>query len=413
MDKEFAKTVSPQQEEADHPPERVPAPLPHSLPLGRMTWCVSLTAGFFVAGLLLPPIRAWFFEAGFRWLYVLLLSCTAAAGLTPVMRELALRIGAVDRPSIRKIHHRATPLLGGVVVYLAVLIAILANSVGLAAPLLAQSGMFAVLVAGTLVVLVGLVDDLREVSATVKLLAQLVATAIVMWSGKLLTLFPHSTVGDVLNVLLTILWIVGITNALNFLDGMDGLATGLAVIIAFFLGLVAFRTNQPVLGWLAMAIVGAGLGFLPFNFKPGASATVFLGDAGSTFLGFTLACLAVKGNWADQQPIVSLSMPILIFGILIYDMVHTTVERMYLGKVRTFKEYLEYAGKDHMHHRLERALGSRTESVLVIWLLSIALGLAAVVLRNARTVDALFLLLQATIIVVVISILEYRGRRNG
>jgi UDP-GlcNAc:undecaprenyl-phosphate GlcNAc-1-phosphate transferase len=176
------------------------------------------------------------------------------------------------------------------------------------------------------------------------------------------------------------------------------------------MGVVAFQTNQPTLGWVSVALVGAGLGFLPYNFKLRAPAAIFLGDAGSIFLGFTLACLAIKGNWADGKLIVSVSTPILIFGVLIYDMVHTTVERIYLGKVSTVKEYLEYVGKDHMHHRLEKALGSRTDAVLTIFLLSIALGLAGVVLRSARTMDAVFLLLQATIIVVVVSILERRGR---
>jgi UDP-GlcNAc:undecaprenyl-phosphate GlcNAc-1-phosphate transferase len=323
---------------------------------------------------------------------------------------MAVRIGAVDHPSSRKIHESSTPMLGGVAVYVAFLIAIMANTAGLAAPLVLNEGMLGVLAGGTLLLLVGVRDDIRQVPATVKLAVQIVAAAIVIWAGKLLTFFPHGLWGDTLNVLLTVLWIVGITNAFNFFDGMDGLATGLAIITAFFLGVVAFQTDQPTLGWVAVALVGAGLGFFPYNFRPKASATIFLGDAGSTFLGFTLACLAVKGNWADQNPIVSVCTPILIFGILIYDMVHTTVDRIYLGKVRTVKGYLEYVGKDHMHHRLERVLGSRTETVFIIFLLSIALGLAGVVLRNARTVDALFLLLQATIIVVVVSILERRGR---
>ncbi|TAL12558.1 MAG: undecaprenyl/decaprenyl-phosphate alpha-N-acetylglucosaminyl 1-phosphate transferase [Nitrospirae bacterium] len=276
--------------------------------------------------------------------------------------------------------------------------------------MIVTEGMLGVLAGGTLLLCIGIRDDLREIPATAKLGFQIVAAGMVIWSGKLLSVFPHGLVGDTVNVLLTVLWIVGITNAFNFFDGMDGLATGLAIIIAFFMGVVAFQTGQPALGWVAVALIGAGLGFLPYNFKPRAPATIFLGDAGSTFLGFTLACLAVKGNWADGKPIVSLSTPVLIFGILIYDMVHTTVERIYMGKVRTLKEYLEYVGKDHMHHRLERALGSRTDAVLMIFLLSIALGLAGVVLRSARTVDALFLLLQGTIIVVVVSILERRGR---
>lgn len=372
----------------------------------RVTVWAILCAGV----LLLPPVHAWFYAAGMRWLYVLLVSYLAAVGLTPLIRELAVRVGAVDQPSPRKIHQAATPLLGGVAVYLAFLISLLANAGGMVDPLIVTEGMLGVLTGGTLLFLVGIRDDIREVPASTKLLVQVVAAGIVIGSGKLLTFFPHGLVGDTLNVFLTVLWIVGITNAFNFFDGMDGLATGLAIIIAFFMGIVAFQTNQPVLGWVTVALIGAGLGFLPYNFKPKAPATIFLGDAGSTFLGFTLACLAVKGNWAHGKLIVSVSTPILIFGILIYDMVHTTVERISTGKVTTLKQYLEYVGKDHMHHRMERSLGSRTDAVLMIFLLSIALGLAGVVLRSARTVDALFLLLQGTIIVVVVSILERRGR---
>jgi UDP-GlcNAc:undecaprenyl-phosphate/decaprenyl-phosphate GlcNAc-1-phosphate transferase len=377
--------------------------------VGRL---VPLAAGLCAGSLLLPPVQMQFYAVGFRWLYVLLVSYMVAVGLTPLIRELAFRIGAVDHPSPRKIHRTSTPLLGGVAVYFAFLIAVLANTAGMADPLIVTEGTLGILTGGTLLFLVGIKDDIREIPAFTKLTVQIIAAGIVIWSGRLLTLFPHGLWGDALNVLVTVLWIVGITNAFNFSDGMDGLATGLAVIIAFFLGVVAFRTNQPALGWIAVALIGAGLGFLPYNLKLKAPATIFLGDAGSTFLGFTLACLAVKGNWADGRPIVSVSTPILIFGVLIYDMIHTSVERMYLGKVRTVKEFLEYVGKDHLHHRLERALGSRREAVLMIFLLSIALGLAGVVLRNARTTDALLLLLQATIIVVVVSILERRGRAS-
>ncbi len=373
---------------------------------------LAFAAGVCALTLLIPPVQVPFYKAGLRWLYILLLSYLVATSLTPVVRAMAARIGAVDHPSARKIHVSATPLLGGIAVYLAFLTAVLANTAGLVDPLIATEGLVGVLIGGTLLLVLGIRDDLHEVPATVKLIVQIAAAGIVIWSGKLFTFFPHGVLGDVLNVLLTVLWIVGITNAFNFFDGMDGLATGLAVIIAFFLGIVAFQTNQPSLGWIAVALVGAGLGFLPYNFRPRYNATIFLGDAGSTFLGFTLACLAVKGNWADRNPIVSVSAPILIFAVLIYDMVHTTVERIYLRKITSLKEWLEYVGKDHMHHRLERALGSRTEAVLMIYLLCIALGLAGVVLRNARTMDALFLLLQATIIVVVVSILERRGREK-
>ena len=164
------------------------------------------------------------------------------------------------------------------------------------------------------------------------------------------------------------------------------------------------------MGWFAVAIIGSCLGFLPYNFRPPRSATIFLGDTGSSFLGFTLACLAVKGNWADNNPIISLSNPILIFWVLIYDMVHITVARIATGKVKGIKGWLVYVGKDHLHHRLAALLGSRSGSVCLVYLLSICLGLGAIVLRNARTVDALLLLLQATIIVIVFTFLEQKGR---
>ena len=272
--------------------------------------------------------------------------------------------------------------------------------------------MIGILAAGSLLLVVGVIDDVWELPASSKLVAQLAAAGIVIATGKVLTLFPSGPVGDVANVLLTLLWIVGITNAFNFFDGMDGLATGLAILIAGFMAAVAFETNQSGLGWLAIAIIGAGVGFLPYNFRGRKPAMIFLGDGGATFLGFTLACLAVEGNWADHSPIVSFSNPLLIFGVLIYDMIHITVERVATGKVCSMKEWLDYVGKDHLHHRLERALGSRQASVAMICLMTICLGLSALALRHAGTTEALLLLVQAGLIVLIITILEWSGRHK-
>ena len=358
-----------------------------------------------VAALAFPTVRELFVFEGLRWLYILLFAFLGAGALTPFMVHLSHQLGLVDHPSDRKIHIYPTPRLGGVAVYLGFIGSVLLNSI-------LPDWMIAILVAGSLLLIVGVVDDVWELPASSKLVAQLVAAGIVIATGKVLTLFPSGPVGDVANVLLTLLWIVGITNAFNFFDGMDGLATGLAILIAGFMGVVAFETNQPGLGWVAIAIVGAGVGFLPYNFRGRKPAVVFLGDGGATFLGFTLACLAVKGNWADYSPIVSFSNPLLIFGVLIYDMIHITVERVATGKVRSIKEWLEYVGKDHLHHRLERALGSRQASVAMIFLMTICLGLAALGLRNAGTTEAVLLLLQACLIVVMITILEWSGREK-
>lgn len=358
-----------------------------------------------VVALAVPMVRELFVFEGLRWLYILLFAFLGAGALTPLMVHLSHQWGLVDQPSDRKIHVHPTPRLGGVAVYLGFLGSVLLNSI-------LPDWMIATLIAGSLLLIVGVVDDVWELPASSKLVAQIVAAGIVIATGKVLTLFPSGPVGDVANVLLTLLWIVGITNAFNFFDGMDGLATGLAILIAGFMAAVAFETNQPGLGWLAIAVIGAGVGFLPYNFRGRKPAMIFLGDGGATFLGFTLACLAVKGNWADHSPIISFSNPLLIFGVLIYDMIHITVERVATGKVRSIKEWLDYVGKDHLHHRLERALGSRQASVAMIFLMTICLGLAALALRNAGTAEAMLLLAQACLIVVMITILEWSGRQK-
>jgi UDP-GlcNAc:undecaprenyl-phosphate GlcNAc-1-phosphate transferase len=355
--------------------------------------------------LAVPTVRQLFVFEGLRWLYILLFAFLGVGALTPLMVHLSHQWGLVDQPSDRKIHVHPTPRLGGAAVYLGFLGSVLMNSI-------LPDWMIATLAAGSLLLIVGIIDDVWELPASSKLVAQLVAAGIVIATGKVLTLFPSGPVGDIANVMLTLLWIVGITNAFNFFDGMDGLATGLAILIAGFMGAVAFETNQPGLGWLAIAIIGAGVGFLPYNFRGRRHAVIFLGDGGATFLGFTLACLAVKGNWADHNPIVSFSNPLLIFGVLIYDMIHITVERVATGKVRSIKEWLDYVGKDHLHHRLERALGSRQASVAMIFLMTICLGLAALALRDAGTAEALLLLVQACLIVVMITILEWSGRQK-
>jgi UDP-GlcNAc:undecaprenyl-phosphate GlcNAc-1-phosphate transferase len=380
--------------------------LPPSVLVQSWRWVTPAVAGAALGALTLavPSIRELFQLEGLRWLYILLFAFLGTGAMTPVMAQLSHHWNLVDTPTDRKIHAMPTPRLGGIAVYFGFVGSVLLNSI-------LPDWMTAVLAAGTLLLIIGVIDDVRELPASVKLAGQLLAASIVIASGKVLTLFPAGPLGDAANMALTLVWIVGITNAFNFFDGMDGLATGLAVLMAGFLGVVAFETHQPALGWLAIAMIGAGLGFIPYNFRGREPAVIFLGDGGSTFIGFTLACLAVKGNWADADPIVSFSNPLLIFGVLIYDMVHITVERVITGKVRSVREWLDYVGKDHLHHRLERALGSRQASVAMIFLLTICLGLAALALRHAGTTEAVFLLLQAGLIVAMVTLLEISGRR--
>jgi UDP-GlcNAc:undecaprenyl-phosphate GlcNAc-1-phosphate transferase len=371
--------------------------------IARPPLWISLFSLALAIALLVPAIRTTWHTYGARWLYILVMSGLVSFGLTPLIIRLASFLRVLDFPAARKVHTEPTPLLGGMAIYTAFGIAVLANS-------MLDQQVVAIMVGGTMLVVVGILDDVRGVPARVKLLVQLLAAAVVIGSGVVMTLLPPWMLGRAGNVALTALWLLGITNAMNFFDGMDGLATGLSMITAGFLGYFATLTFQPFLGWVAAAIVGSCLGFLPFNLRPRRPAAIFLGDAGSTFLGFVLAALAVKGKWT-QNNVIDIAAPVLIFWIFIFDMTHITVMRIVTGKVHSFREWIAYVGRDHLHHRLEALLGSRRETVFLIFSLSISMGLGAMALRNARTLEATLLIFQAAIIVVIVSILERAGNR--
>jgi UDP-GlcNAc:undecaprenyl-phosphate GlcNAc-1-phosphate transferase len=359
--------------------------------------------------LFLPLVREFFLVAGWRWAHILCLSFSLSFFLNPIFARIAEKLNILDIPDARKLHQEATPLLGGASVFIAFMVALLTNGIF-------SKPVVAILIAAFILFTIGILDDCKGVSAGLKLLTQLACTVLVMSCGIMLRILPTDLgiIAIIGNCLLTVFWIVGIANAMNFFDGMDGLAAGLGALISFFLGVVAFQTAQPFLGWIAIAMLGGCLGFLPFNFRIKKNAAIFLGDAGSVVIGFILACVAVYGDWAEGNPVVALVSPVLIFWILIFDMVHISVDRILAGKVKNFRQWLEYVGKDHLHHRLANVLGGNRQSVLFIYLLGICLGTSAVVLRNARPVDAILLIIQACIMVVLITVLERRGRKaNG
>ena len=359
--------------------------------------------------LFLPWVREFFSNTGWRWAHILCLSFSLSFFLNPIFARIAKKLKILDFPDARKLHQEATPLLGGASVFIGFMAALLTNGIF-------SKPVVAILTASLILFAIGILDDFKGISAGLKLLAQLSCTALVMSCGIMLRVLPVDLgmIAVIGNSLLTVFWIVGIANAMNFFDGMDGLAAGLGALISFFLGVVAFQTAQPFLGWIAIAMLGGCLGFLPFNFRPKKNAAIFLGDAGSVVIGFILACVAVYGDWAEGNPVVALVSPVLIFWILIFDMVHITIDRILAGKVKNFKQWIEYVGKDHLHHRLAKVLGGSRQSVLFIYLLGLCLGTSAVVLRNARPADAILLIIQACIMVVLITVLERRGRlANG
>ena len=369
----------------------------------RIFWTVELIV---FCLLLVPIVREIFFQYFGRWLYILLFAAATSALLTPIIIVIASKTGIVDAPGGRKIHDRVIPLLGGAAIIISFISALLAN-------MILDARDIALIAGGTVVAIVGLIDDWKSIRARYKLVIQIIVVIILIRSGIILDLFPiHTTWGYLLNASLSIIWIVGLTNAMNFIDGMDGLATGVSAIISLFMGLVAFQTNQPFMGWIAIAMLGSCLGFLPFNFSLRRPASIFLGDAGSTFFGFVLAALAIKADWADNNPIVSFATPILIFWVLIYDMAYISIERVVTGKVKSFQDWIDYVGTDHIHHRLLVIFGDRRKVVFFIFFLCATLGISAITLRGASTSDGILTVVQAFLITVIVSILEYSGRNH-
>jgi len=360
----------------------------------------------FVIALTLPPVRRAFSASGLGWVYLVVLAFALALVGVPLVRALAHWWGVLDRPAARKVHMTATPLLGGAAVYGAFAATVLFNFTF-------SLQLKGVAVGATIVVAVGLLDDVFDVPARWKLAGQTVAVAVAVAYGVVLDTVPTAWPGSgVINVALTLVWFLAVTNALQFLDGMDGLAAGLGAIAALFFSLAALQTSQPYLMFLAAPLVGACLGFLPYNFRFGRPATIFLGDAGASFIGFTLAGLAVMGEWAEND-FIGLLTPVLILAVPLFDIAFVGTVRVVTGKVHSVGEWLAYTARDHIHHRFE-ALGlTRTETVLLIFFIAATLGISAMLLKEATKHEAALVLIQAGCVLAIIAVLEGVARGRG
>ena len=345
--------------------------------------------------LFLPPVRDYSTQNTLaRPFYLLFLAASLTYVLTPIIRKVAIKFKALDYPNKRKIHGEATPRWGGLAIYIAFAVVTIYNFYFS----LPQKG---VVIGGTMLVCIGLLDDRFGVSAKIRLMVQLAACVVAIYCGVRITFLPNTWWGNGLEYLITIIWLIGITNAMNFLDGMDGLCAGLAAINAFFFGLVAVRTNQPFFMFLSAALCGACIGFLPYNFRKNKPARIFLGDTGSTFLGFVLAGIAIIGDWAVDIK-VGLIVPVVILAIPIFDMTMTTFTRIKDGQIHNVGEWLHFTGKDHFHHRLADMGFGRRKTVLMIQLLAICLGINGFILHWAKLVDGVLLLIEMVILFVIL-----------
>jgi UDP-GlcNAc:undecaprenyl-phosphate GlcNAc-1-phosphate transferase len=304
-------------------------------------------------------------------LLAFLIAFLASVGLTAPVRQLALRIGLVDRPGPRKVHLKPIPLLGGVAIYCGFILAVL---ITLRTP---TSGQIISIVAGaTLLALIGFLDDGGLLHHQVKLfVAMPVAAALLLASGiraHLVSAFVPGPAGVILDGCLTVLWVVGITASFSILDHMDGLCSGIAAFGALFFTLSANQAGQVMVRTLGAATLGAALGFLGWNFNP---ARIFMGDGGAMLLGYLMAVLSLKLRPEGSDSQISWFVPLLILGVPIFDTTLVSLSRSRRGLIP-----FTSPGKDHTAHRLANlGLGQRG-AVLVLYGLACVFGGLALLL---------------------------------
>lgn len=292
--------------------------------------------------------------------------------LTLLVRAASPRLGMLAAPRRDRWHQNPTPVLGGVAIYISFVVGFLVF-----APRLSSA--YAILAAGTLLFLTGLIDDAVHIKPYAKLVIQMIAAATLVYFGLRLPWVDYKWINDVL----TIFWLVGITNAINLLDNMDGLAGGIVSISSVFLAITFLLNGQSSEAILPVLLGGAALGFLVFNFNP---ASIFMGDSGSMFLGFVLAGTALLADTARFRSLTSVLLtPVLILMIPIFDTCFVTVTRKLSGRP------ISQGGRDHTSHRLV-ALGiSERRAVILLYLFAAVSGGLALLVRLLETTFVLAL----------------------
>ncbi|MDX8388414.1 MAG: MraY family glycosyltransferase [Ghiorsea sp.] len=324
--------------------------------------------------------------------------------LMPSVIRFATSIDALDYPDARRVHSQPTPRIGGLAVIIAVNAVLFFN--------FNYSLEFKGVVISALIVgLLSLWDDVNELSASIKLAGQIAAISILMYCGVVIQFAPDTWWGNVLEYTVTALWIIGITNAFNFLDGINGLATSLATVTCLLMGMLAWHTEQTYMLFLCLAVAGAAAGFLPDNARYQTQPRSFLGDVGSTYLGWIMASIAVMGDWSGDSAIKAYAAPLLIFSVMIFDMIYTTIARIARGDVHSFREWIEYVGKDHLHHRLMDLGCTQAQAVILILSFSVLMGLAALALVKSAVITVALLLAQAIIFYLVLSLFMLKVKK--
>ncbi|MBD7937186.1 MULTISPECIES: MraY family glycosyltransferase [Cytobacillus] len=315
-------------------------------------------------------------------IYLTLILCfICSVLLTPLVKRLAFKIGATDKPNNRKVHEKVMPRLGGLAIYLSFMLGVLIFSPN-------KEVHIPIMVGAFIIVVIGMLDDKYQLPAKYKLLGQIAAALIVVFWGNVEVEFINNPFfGDnridfgYFAIPITILWIVGVTNAINLIDGLDGLAAGVSSIALFTIaGMAIFMGNTYVIAMASLLMV-ATLGFLVFNFHP---AKIFMGDTGALFLGYMIAVLSLLGF--KNVTVISFIIPILILGVPLSDTIFAIFRRI------LNKQPISAPDKSHLHHCLLNAGFTHRQTVLLIYAMAATFGMIAIIFSQAKVWGAILLI---------------------
>lgn len=318
---------------------------------------------------------------------------------TPLVRRFAFKIGAIDIPKDnRRMHKKPTPRIGG----LAIIFGFTVATLCFAQP---SRQLYGTLAGAAIIAVMGVIDDCKNLPAKLKFVIQIIAALVVVFAGDIkidvftnpnfLSDNPYWVLPEWLSVTLTVIWIVFITNAVNFIDGLDGLAAGVSAIMSISLVFISIRVGEYSIAILGIALMGSCFGFLPFNFNP---AKIFMGDTGSTFLGFMLATLSIQGVFKSYA-VISFAVPLLILGLPLFDALFAMIRRILRGQSPMT------ADRGHLHHRLVDMGFSQKQTVFILYAISGVLGITAVLLAESGVLRALLLVICVLILLLIGSML--------
>lgn len=320
-------------------------------------------------------------ERMFRIVVAFFVSLLTVLILTPIVKKIAIKIGAVDQPSNRKVHDKIMPRMGGLAIFIGVAAGVLA------AGIYNETKMTAITVGAFIIVILGILDDKYQLSAKVKFFVQLAVAIMIVSTGLKMDFFSVPFLTERLELgwvayPLTVLWIVGITNAMNLIDGLDGLAAGLSVIGLSTIAVMALSGGKILILSLSLVVIGSTLGFLFYNFHP---AKIFMGDTGSLFLGYVISVLSLLGLYKSVT-LFSIIIPIIILGVPIFDTTFAVIRRI------LNKQPISAPDKSHIHHRLMAFGLSHRTAVIIIYLIGFIFSVSAILLKSATIWLSLFII---------------------